>query len=184
MTKAIVASYELAQSLIASGAWRVDSDLGVVIGKRGKPFCRTNTWGYVQIKFRHPDDWRREVAVLGHRVIWESVHGLAREDLVINHRNGIKLDNRIANLELVTQQQNMQHAVATGLLTPRIGEQQSCALLTDSNVRSIYRRAWTGEDQRAIGSDYGVTRGIVSNIKRGWAWTHVTHHQPRHLQSP
>lgn len=176
MTKPIAASYELAQSLISSGAWRVQPDLGLVIGKRGAPFRRMNTNGYIQIKFRHPDNWRRHVAVLGHRVIWEAVHGAVPDYREINHRNGVKLDNRLANLELLTHMQNVRHAITTGLTKALVGEQMPCSLLNDEQALAIYRRAWTGEDQRAIGADFGVGRGIVSNIKRGWAWTHVTHH--------
>lgn len=54
MTQANSAHYDLAQEMVRSGAWRVDPDRGHVIGKRGLPFRRTNSWGYIQIKFRDP----------------------------------------------------------------------------------------------------------------------------------
>lgn len=41
-----------------------------------------------------------------HRVIWLMVYGEIRQDLEIDHINGIKDDNRIENLRLVTGQQN------------------------------------------------------------------------------
>ena len=41
-----------------------------------------------------------------HRFIWECVNGVIDDDRVIDHINNNKTDNRIENLQLVTQQQN------------------------------------------------------------------------------
>lgn len=43
-----------------------------------------------------------------HRIIYEAFKGNIHGNLVINHINGIKFDNRLENLELVTQKQNVQ----------------------------------------------------------------------------
>lgn len=44
-----------------------------------------------------------------HRVIWEMHNGPIPEGIFIDHINGIKSDNRIANLRLATGSQNQQN---------------------------------------------------------------------------
>jgi hypothetical protein len=48
-------------------------------------------------------------SVLIHRLIYESVHGQIPRNLVIDHINGNKTDNRIANLRATTQASNCQN---------------------------------------------------------------------------
>lgn len=47
---------------------------------------------------------------LFHRFIFEAIRGVIPEGFEINHRNSIKVDNRIKNLELVTHKQNIELA--------------------------------------------------------------------------
>jgi len=46
-----------------------------------------------------------------HRCLWESFNGPIQGRLEINHKNLDRQDNRLENLELVTHQQNIQHAI-------------------------------------------------------------------------
>lgn len=177
MTQPKPENYEYAQQLIASELWRVDPGLGVVYGVKGRPFTRQNSWGYIQIKFRHPADWRAECAVLAHRVIWEFVHGAIALDLTINHINGTKTDNRLVNLEAVSLSANVRHAYQVGLKQSRKGEAHRRARLTEQQVRDIYRRCWAGEKDTPLAVEYGVSREAINNIRNGWGWRHVTGHQ-------
>lgn len=90
-------------------SWLVARSNRVVVGKEIKqPKSCDN---YVQIRV----DGK---LLLAHRVIWEELVGPVPSGCEINHKNGKKDDNRLDNLELVTHQENMKHAKATGL-TPR-----------------------------------------------------------------
>jgi hypothetical protein len=55
--------------------------------------------GYRQIKFG-------QVMYPAHRIMWIYHYGSIDENLQIDHINGVKDDNRIENLRLVTAQQN------------------------------------------------------------------------------
>jgi len=63
--------------------------------------CRSGS-GYFHVK-------RHGRQVLVHRIIWEHVNGPIPEHLVIDHINGVRTDNRIENLRLVTRKQNQEN---------------------------------------------------------------------------
>jgi len=56
---------------------------------------------------------------------WHYIHRLVAQVFIpnidnkkcINHKNGIKLDNSVSNLEWATHSENLQHAYDTGLRT-------------------------------------------------------------------
>jgi hypothetical protein len=55
-----------------------------------------------------------------HRMVWEAFNGPIEGRLEINHKDLNRSNNRLENLEIVTHQQNLQHAIdaykAKGLL--------------------------------------------------------------------
>lgn len=50
-----------------------------------------------------------------HRLVARTFLDNYSDELQINHKNGIKNDNRIENLEMATLQQNIKHSIETGL---------------------------------------------------------------------
>jgi len=56
------------------------------------------------------------VVCTAHRLIWRASHGPIPSGFVINHKNGKKGDNHLANLEAVSRSENTEHAYATGLI--------------------------------------------------------------------
>lgn len=175
MTKVNTAKYAAAQQAIADGYWSVLPERGELIGMRGHPVRCLSGVGYVAAAV--PKRYRiRGGPVLVHRVIWEYLHGPIPAGLEINHINGVKTDNRISNLEPVTPRENMRHAVETGL-HGIVGQENSQAALTDSQVREIYRLAWSGMGMHQVAQQYGVSVRRARNIKAGRTWSQVTGHQ-------
>lgn len=60
--------------------------------------------------------------MLVHRLIAMTFLPNADKKRTVNHRNGNKADNRLANLEWATHKENMQHAVQTGLFRANSGK--------------------------------------------------------------
>lgn len=90
----------------------------------------------------------------------------------INHKNGIKADNRADNLEWVTQSENTQHAYSVLGHKAARGERASRSKVTEADVREIRRRRATGEFCKIIALDYGISGKSVARIGNGkeWAW--------------
>lgn len=165
-----VDKYQRAQERISEGLWSVDADAGQVYSQRGKPIGSVMANGYIFLTMS-PSGGRSNQNAYAHRVIWESVHGPIPEGLQVNHINGIKTDNRIANLELVTPSGNMLHAHRTGLAhgAPK-GEAHHAAKITSIDVARIRARAADGDRQCDIAAEVGLSRQRINAIVRNKSW--------------
>ena len=93
----------------------------------------------------------------------------------VNHQNGDKTDNSLSNLEVVTAQQNIQHAWTTGLSKVHmVGSRHTNSKVTEDQVREMRRlyasKTWS---QSQLGSHYGLSQTHVGSILRREVWTHV-----------
>lgn len=98
---------------------------------------------------------------------------LGRKEL--NHKNGIKSDNRVENLEWSDRSDNLKHAVENGLLAVKRGAKHNMAKLTESQVLEI-RNLWESRprpQQRDIGKLYGVTQSAIHIIVSRKGWKHI-----------
>ena len=150
------------QDLLAAG-YSADIENGVVFGKRGRAITKGRP-SYIQITNRGKH--------LGqaHRFIWECANQRSiPAGMEINHINGVKTDNRICNLELVTPSDNSLHAYRTGLSSAN-GESNGRAILTAEQARQIRE---SRDPQRVAASRYGVSRRTVRDIRAGTTWSNA-----------
>lgn len=112
------------------------------------------------------------ISVFIHRLVAEAFIPNPKNLPTVNHKNGVKTDNRVENLEWMTIEENNQHALRTGL-NRLIGEKSASAKLTESDVRQIRGLLKTQLTQKEIGNLFGVKAWIIKEIKFGRAWSHV-----------
>lgn len=130
--------------------------------------CFTDaSYGYVRVGLLVAPRKQRLFAV--HRLLAQTFLPNPEQKRTVNHKNGLKTDNRIKNLEWATYAENMQHAFRTGLIVIATGARHHGAKLTFSQVEEI--RVLRGSDtQIAIGKKFGVSRGCVQAILDGRSW--------------
>lgn len=125
--------------------------------------------------------WRdgKEKNISVHRLVIQSFNGPIPEGLVVNHKNGIKNDNRLDNLEVVTNQYNVWHGVhVLKTSSPKWpvhkGEAQHKAVLTEQDVRDIRTRyAAGGTSYRKLADKYGVDPTTIAAVVKRTSWKHV-----------
>lgn len=111
-----------------------------------------------------------------HAIVALAFIGKRPDGMTINHKNGIKSDNRPDNLEYCTIKENLQHAHRTGLIDPLkiSGEKHGNSRLTAEQVLEIRALHKGGNiTQAELADRYGVGRQHMSDIINRKRWSHI-----------
>jgi len=109
---------------------------------------------------------------LVHRLVLETFVGPCPLGCQTNHKNGIKIDNRLKNLEWVTFGDNIEHAYRIGLKTNR-GIMNSNAKLRNEDVLEIRRLAKKGIKKTIIAEMFKISSENVYTIAYQLSWRHI-----------
>lgn len=106
-----------------------------------------------------------------HRCVAETfIENTYDKNMVVNHKNGIKTDNFVENLEIVTQAENLLHAVKTGLRKEDRGVESPNSKLSISDIEFIIKNYKSRDKEfgvKALATKYSVNRGTISKIING-----------------
>ena len=112
---------------------------------------------------------------LAHRLVWTYLHGKIPQGITINHKNGIKTDNRPCNLELATGSEQRRHAINVLNVNrnrPQ-GSKHPKTKLTEADVlvmRDMRTNGWMVKD---IAVKFDMNPKAVSAICNRRTWKHV-----------
>jgi hypothetical protein len=109
-----------------------------------------------------------------HRLMWQSFNGPIPAGLQINHKNGVKDDNRLANIELVTPSENTRHGFRSlgrrPVLNPQLGSKNGRAKLSEKDLPEVHRLRAEGWSQQRIADRLGVDQTSISRVLLGQSW--------------
>ena len=158
------------------------SNTGLVrsMGTKKLLVLRLNEQGYFVVQLRLYGGNRN---CLVHRVVANAFIENPRGAPCINHKDGVRHNNFVENLEWVTHSENSLHGIhVLGTERPK-GERHGRTKLTNEQVLEIageLSRVANGRRRAPWGSlavlakKHGVSQSVISQIWSGKHWSHVT----------
>jgi len=153
---------------------------------RGLPIKgRRNQTKIIQEKLRLFRGYVKDILCLGprfhkphfrHTLVLMAFVGPRPSGMECNHKNGIKHDNRLENLEWVTPQYNAMHRLYVLGIGPGYPQGTACpgAKLNADAVKKIVQQRKSGRSYSSLGREYGVKPNTIKSVCLGISWSRET----------
>lgn len=142
---------------------------GHVYRKDGRSLSRQCRNGYYMLRRMYDC---HTYHFMEHRVVWYLCNGEFDEELTINHKDFDRTNNKIENLELMTQKDNFNYTKNAGRWEAAKGEKGKDALFTDKEAQAVKwlkKHGWSVKsinDFFQAGSEHTVQR-IINGSRYG-----------------
>ncbi|URC22137.1 HNH endonuclease [Serratia phage vB_SmaM-ChuuTotoro] len=135
--------------------------------KTGRALKQTvGSTGYLNVATKIGGRTGKNVCFRMRRVILQSFIG-DQPGKEVNHKDGVKTNNILQNLEWVTSSENSRHAFEIGLAKAHSGTDHPSSKLTLEEVEIIKRLRSEGYTCRELGLMFGVHHMQISRASRG-----------------
>lgn len=121
--------------------------------------------GYKRVEL-HKDGLRSTQRV--HRLVAQAFIPNPNNWPQINHKDVVKANNHISNLEWCDNDRNVEHAVDKGLYSPYLSQRRS--KLTPDLVEKIRAARALGATHIDLAQQFNISKGYVSKVVRRSAW--------------
>lgn len=127
--------------------------------------------GYVQATLFFSKEDKKYPLV--HRLVAKAFLGQIPEKYQVNHKNGIRNDNRVENLEIVTCGENNLHAFRVLGREAVKGEKHYKSKMTEVDVLDIRWLFAMGVRQCILAKEYLLDPTVIRDIVHRYRWKHI-----------
>ena len=106
-----------------------------------------------------------------HRISWQVYRGAIPAGMFILHRCDTRLCVNPNHLRIGTQKENIQECHSKGRAGYKFGEHNGQSILLESQVLQIMSDS---REHYIIAKDYNISSSLVSALKKGKRWQHIT----------
>ena len=107
-----------------------------------------------------------------HHLVATTFIGPRPHKLVINHKDGNKLNNNVNNLEYISNSDNLKHAHKLGLYSYKKGIENPMSKLTEQQVKYILLLSNKISPSK-ISYMLNITKGCINDILSNRTWKHI-----------